>query len=294
MASSGLTNIGAYQLMALIRAGHTCEIWDVQSASDGTRWGMKLLPAGEKHTREQVAFLKHEYQVGRILDHERVISTYEYGSGRLGSFIIMELFKHPNLKQQIFSGSPRIAYLLETIVREAAEGLSYLHEQGWIHCDIKPDNFLVDHEGHVRLIDFNLAVRRKSALARMFSSKSKIQGTMSYMSPEQIRGQSLDARSDIYGFGCMLYELAGGRMPFTGVNSNDLLNKHLKSKALPLTVGNDNITEPFAQLVARMMAKKPANRPATMDEILAEMSGIQIYRRRPEPPQEDDVREMGK
>jgi len=294
VASSGITNIGSYQLMALIRAGHNCEIWDVQSASDGVRWGMKLLPTGEKHTREQVAFLKHEYQVGRILDHEHVITTYEYGSGRLGSFIIMELFKHPNLKQQMYSGAPRIAYLLETIVLEAAEGLSYLHKQGWIHCDIKPDNFLIDHEGHVRLIDFNLAVRRKSALARMFSSKPKIQGTKSYMSPEQIRGQTLDARSDIYGFGCMLYELAGGRMPFTGVNSNDLLNKHLKTKALPLTVGNENITEPFAQLVARMIAKKPADRPATMGEFLAEVSAIQIYRRRPEPPREDDVHEMDK
>jgi serine/threonine protein kinase len=176
---------------------------------------------------------------------------------------------------------------LERIIREAAEGLSYLHKQGWIHRDVKPDNFLVDPDGHIRLIDFNLAQRRKGALARMLGGKSKIQGTMSYMSPEQIRGQAIDERTDIYSFGCMLYELAGGRFPFTGVSSNELLNKHLKSKAPPVTAANNNLTTPFADLLAWMIEKKPQDRPDTMDDVLISLRAMRIFRRQPIPPPVD-------
>ena len=121
----------------------------------------------------------------------------------------MELFAAPNLKQWINQGSrgARAAWPASSSAK-AAEGLAYFHSQGWIHRDIKPDNFLMNPKGDVKLIDFALAVRRKGGLARLFAGKTKVQGTRSYMSPEQIRGQPLDERADIYSFGCMVYEAA--------------------------------------------------------------------------------------
>ena len=113
--------------------------------------------------------------------------------------------------------------------------MQYLHEQGWIHRDIKPDNFLVNEEGDVKLIDFALAARERKGLGKLFG-RTKVQGTRSYMAPEQIRGKGLDARTDIYSFGCMLYELVSGRLPFTGVSPEELLRKHLYAPIPVLTV----------------------------------------------------------
>jgi len=246
---------------------------------------MKLLPAGALHTREQIGFLKHEHSVGILLDHPCVIKTYELGVARSGSFIIMELFKYPNLKQRLSQGTGAIAYQLETIIENAAAGLAHLHSRGWIHRDLKPDNFLVDDEGDVRLIDFNLARRIKKGLAKILSGKEKIQGTKSYMSPEQIRGQTQEERSDIYSFGCVLYEMLSGRAPFTGVNANELLTKHLRSIPSPLEMHNDNVNPPFARLIERMLAKQPDDRPASVEDFLSEMKSIPVFRRRPKAPQ---------
>jgi len=251
---------------------------------------MKWLPAGKLHTREQIGFLKHEYSVGILLDHPSVIKTYELGAVRAGSFIIMELYKYPNLKQRLSPGPLAIAHQLETIIENAATGLTHLHSKGWIHRDLKPDNFLIDDEGEVRLIDFNLARRIKKGLAKILGGKEKIQGTKSYMSPEQIRGELQDERSDIYGFGCVIYEMISGRAPFTGVNANDLLTKHLRSNPSPLEMHNDNVSPPFARLVERMLAKKPDDRPSTVEDFLIEMKATPIFRLRPKAPQPESSR----
>ena len=102
----------------------------------------------------------------------------------------MELFKTPNLKQQIHEHLDSLHWRLDTILIECAEALEHMHRQGWVHRDIKPDNFLVDENNHIRLIDFTLSMKIKTGLGKMFGGKTPVQGTHSYMSPEQIRGQA--------------------------------------------------------------------------------------------------------
>ncbi len=133
-------------------------------------------------------------------------------------------------------------------------------------------------QGEVKLIDFALAVKKKGGLARLFSTKSKIQGTRSYMSPEQIRGQTLDQRADLYSFGCMVYELLGGKPPFTGSTTNELLNKHLRSAIPPLQGSNRNVSDEFAALAKSMLAKDPDQRPDSMADFLREMRGIPLFK----------------
>jgi serine/threonine protein kinase len=244
----------------------------------GERLAIKLLAGEAVKDREEVAFLKHESQVGRGLDHPYVIKIYDFGTDHDCVYLSMEMFAALNLKQWILQGIEALAPLAGEFVRKAAEGLSYFHSQGWIHRDIKPDNYLMKANGDVKLIDFALAVRRKGGLARMFSGKSKVQGTRSYMSPEQIRGQSVDQRADIYSFGCMVHELVGGKPPYTGSTTNELLNKHLRSPIPPLQASNRNVSDNFAQLVRHMLAKKPAERPASMADVLAEMRNMQVFK----------------
>ncbi len=270
--------VGSFRLLNLIRAGKTCEVWEVMNDSKGERLAIKLLRGEASRDREEVAFLKHESEVGRTLDHPQVIKIFGFGKDRDNVYLSMELFAAPNLKQLINQGVESLAPLAGECIRKSAEGLSYFHSQGWIHRDVKPDNFLMNPHGDVKLIDFALAARPKRGLARLFSLKSKIQGTRSYLSPEQIRGQSLDERADIYSFGCMIHELLGGKPPYTGNSTNDLLTKHLRAPIPPLQAANRNVSDDFAHLVRRLLAKKPEERPQSMADFLSEFRHVEVFK----------------
>ncbi len=284
--ANGREFVGPYRMFHLIRAGALFEIWAVQPVAESVPYAMKWLPPGAYHSRAAAAELKHEFAVGKSLDHPSIIDTIDFGTGKDGTYLIMELFKTPNLKQQIHDGAERLHYRLEEILAEAARSLDYMHDQGWVHRDIKPDNYLANEENKVRLIDFNLTQKIKKGLSKIFGGKGKVQGTYSYMSPEQIRGQTLDERADIYSFGCMVYELLTGKLPFTGISSSDLLNKHLKAKPPNLCMLNKNIQPEFADLVHRMLAKNPADRPESLKTFLLDMKKGRCFHIKPKklPP----------
>ena len=286
--SAGREFVGPYRMFHLIRAGTLCEIWAVQPVAKNVAYAMKWLPPGAQHTRSASAELKHEYSVGKTLDHPSIIKTVDLGAGKDGTYLVMELFKTPNLKQQIHAGADKLHYRIEAILSEAAQALDYIHEQGWIHRDIKPDNYLVNDENHVRLIDFNLTQKIKKGFSRLLGGKRKVQGTYSYISPEQIRGQPLDERADIYSFGCMTYELISGKLPFTGTSSNELLNKHLKAKPTNLCMLQKNVQPEFSDLVHRMLAKNPADRPESLKEFLLDLQKGRCFHIRPKPPESEE------
>lgn len=268
MATSSQT-FGPYRLVSLISAGNVCRIWEVVRQSDHQRLAMKLLAPGARHTKSEIAYLRHEFRVASDLDHPNVLPIHDFQTGGQGSWLVMEFFPHPNLKQRLQKQGPaELAPQVKAIVEGAASGLAHMHERGWIHRDVKPHNFLVSAEGRVKLIDFALARRKKNAIARLFSGKGKVQGTPSYMSPRQIRGLPVDERADVYSFGCMLFELITGSPPFTGSTTNELLNRHLKSAPPSLRAQAPNVTVEFAKLVARMLAKEPDERPRSMLEFL--------------------------
>jgi len=273
--------VGSLRLLNLIRSGKTCEVWEVINDLTSERLALKLLTGDAAKNREEVGYLKHESQVGAGLDHPNVIKIFNFGSDRDAVYLAMELFPSPNVKQIINQGADAIAPLAEQFIHKSAEGLAYFHSRGWVHRDIKPDNYLMRTDGSVKLIDFALAVRPKKGLARLFAGKSKIQGTRSYMSPEQIRGQMVDQRADIYSYGCMVFEVLGGKPPYTGTSTNDLLNKHLRAAVPPIQAANRNVSDGFADLVRRTLAKKPEDRPNSMADFLGELRGTPVYKVRP-------------
>jgi serine/threonine protein kinase len=275
---SPVDHVGPFRLLNLIRAGKACEVWEVLNDATGERRAIKLLSGEAARNREEVAFLKHEQQVARGLDHPNVIKIHEFRSDRDFACLTMELFSSPNLKQWILRGVDALAPLAYDAIRKAGEGLEYFHSHGWIHRDVKPDNFLMNECGDVKLIDFALAVRVKKGLARLLATKSKIQGTRSYMSPEQIRGQPLDPRADLYSFGCMVYEILTGKPPYTGTSTNELLNKHLRAPVPPMQAFNRNVSDDFAQLARQLVAKNPDERPDSMADFLRAMHSIKLFK----------------
>ena len=281
--------VGKYRLFHLIRGGRFYEIWAVRPPAENTVYAMKWLPKGEHYVREHINGLKHEYQVGSSVDHPGVIKTYEFDNTSNGAYMLLELFKVPNLKQQIISGGyKKLHHRARQILAGCAAGLAHMHEKGWIHRDIKPDNYLVRDDDAVKLIDFNLARKPAGGLSKLFGGKMDIAGTHSYMSPEQIRGQSQDVRADVYSFGCMVHEFFTGKPPFTANSPNELLQRHLSSKPQPLTVFDKNITPEFATYVQRLMAKDLKDRPANMKDVLMELKTQKMFYNAPQPPSATD------
>jgi len=271
--------LGPYRLLNVVHTGPTSQIW--QAYDDGRKCfaAVKTLLEDYRRKRQYVAYLRWEYKVGFPLACERIIRIYEFAHDRGVPYLAMEWFAGMTMKQRLRQGVEAIAAQVPKIAVQAAEGLAYFNAQGWVHRDIKPENFLVADDGDVKLIDFALARRSGRLLGRLFSPRSRVQGTKSYMSPEQIRGKPLDERADIYSLGCTLYELIAGRPPFTGTSVKELLNRHLKAPPPPLEAANRRVTPEFSQLIGWAMAKSPTDRPRSSEEFCERIRQTAVFRR---------------
>ena len=277
--------LGPYRLTRLIRLGSTCQVWEAIRDDGQKRYALKVLRPEQRGNKEEIAFLKHEYDIATSLNHKHIIKIVEYKTDAETPFIVMELFSEINLKQAMRRGPEPISYQLGHIIEQASEALYYFHSKGYVHCDIKPDNFLLSKDWEVKLIDFTISRKLKTGISKLFGgNKKKAEGTRSYMSPEQIRGLELDQRSDIYSMGCMLYELCTGKAPYTGNTPNDLLSKHLSASPPSALVVNDNITPEFNNLVKKLLSKKPEDREQTMWDVLKQMRATPIFKRPPRIP----------
>jgi serine/threonine protein kinase len=275
--------MGSYRLVRLIRVGHTCQVWEAAKTDETTRYVLKVLRPDLRKNKEEIAWFKNEFECGKSLKHKNIIKIYEFSVESEVPYLVMEHFEHPNLKLWL-RDLTQVAHLSSKIIEQGAEALFYMHGEGWVHRDVKPDNFLVSNEGVVKLIDFAISQKMKSGIAALFSFGSKIQGTRSYMSPEQIRGKNLDARADIYSYGCVLFELLTAKTPFTGTTADELLSKHLSAPIPSVQSQNDNVTPEFANLIRKMMAKRPADRPATMWDFLKEFRSMRVFKVVPKAP----------
>ncbi len=277
--------IGPYRLARLIRVGNSCAVWEAVKEPDGGRFALKVLRQDLREDRKEISFLKHEYDVAFKLSHPNIIRIFEFNTEGDLAYLVLELYSEQNMKQSLRLGVDAWAYFVPKIVEQAAEALFHVHQQGWVHCDIKPDNLLVSPEGDVKLIDFTIAERVGKSMSGFWGfGKKPIRGTRSYMSPEQIRGTRLDPRSDIYSLGCVVFELLGGRPPYTGVNPDELLEKHLNAAIPTVQVLNNNVTQEAADLVRRMMAKKQNQRPDTMWEFVKEFRTVRLFKKLPRKP----------
>lgn len=280
--------IGSYRMVRLIRVGQSAEVWEAVSSMDNSRVALKVLMPDYRTDRDTIAYLKHEFEVGEKLDHPNIIKIHEYVLDRGIPFLVMEFFNSKNLKLILREGIEHIGYRAPEVIEQAAAGLSHLHEKGWIHRDVKPDNFLLNDKDEVKLIDLALAQNPKGFFARLFSGKSKIQGTRSYISPEQIRGKKVGFQADIYSFACMVFELVAGKAPFTASTPDELLLKHLKAPIPALQSVAPNVTPEFSNLIMKTMSKEIDVRPSTMKNFLKEFNSMRVYRtgKKPKPPSE--------
>ncbi|MBN1395406.1 MAG: serine/threonine protein kinase [Pirellulales bacterium] len=274
--------LGPYRLLNIVHTGHASLIWQAYDDDKQRIVGVKTLHEADYGNREQINFLRREYTIGQGLHHPNVVEIYPVQWDSRQPYFAMEWFSSPNLKQRLNQGGrDKLAPFFANIVEQSCRALSYLHNQGWVHCDVKPDNFLLSDDGELKLIDFALAKRAKRGVAKWLTPKAKPQGTKSYISPEQLRGQTLDGRADLYSLACMMHELLAGKPPFTGTSANDLLNKQIRSLPPPLEALNSNVTPEFTALIRRAMSKNREHRSKTVDDFLMEFRMIRVFKIQP-------------
>ena len=262
--------LGSLKLVRQLGAGKHCQIWEAVDGSTPSPVAVKVVEPEMAHDAGQRRLLEHELKVATGLTHPGLIRIDRLGNEAGLPLLVMELFPHANLKRQVAAGVEQLAPRLQRIAMETAIALDHMHARGWVHSDVKPDNILAAADGKVKVIDFAIASRRPGLLGSLWSGQ-QAQGSPSYIAPEQIRGGKVDPRADVYSLGCTFYELVTGEVPYTGVTTNDLLNKHVSAPVPAVTLHKPSFPTAAARLISRMMAKQPADRPSSMQDVIAEI-----------------------
>jgi serine/threonine protein kinase len=273
--------IEGYRLAKHMATGQSSQVWEVVELSSHRHFAMKLLLPEKVSSPEHRRTLFHEADVAQKLTHPNIIRIVKVIRDQQNPCFVMEFFPAGSLKARLLAKQQDfLRERMLDLLKQAATALAFTNAKGWVHRDVKPDNFLANSAGELRLIDFALATRvqKPSLLSKLFGKKQKTMGTRSYMSPEQILAQPLDGRADVYSFGATCYELVTGRPPFRGASSDDLLKKHLREKPVEPNSFNPDLTDEFSGLVVRMLAKKREDRPRDFHEILMALRGMKVFK----------------
>lgn len=281
----GEDKIGNYKYVRTLLQGQNSTVMEVVQDGSGRRFAMKqLLPSRAEDPAERRAF-EFEAKLGMDLSHPNLIRVYDYVKDKHQPYFVMDFFPSEQLRL-VLNKTDKYAWLkprLHKILRQTATALAYMHDRGWVHRDIKPENIIVNKTAEARLIDYALAMKIRSGLGKLFGGKVKRQGTLSYISPEQLRCEAPAATADIYSFGITCYELACGRQPFRANTPGELLQKHMSEVPSPPTVYNKEISQEYADLVLKMIRKKAKDRPQSMQEFLSQFSRVRIFKGDPDP-----------
>jgi serine/threonine protein kinase/Tfp pilus assembly protein PilF len=270
------STISHYRITERLGAGGMGVVYRAGDMNLQRDMALKFLPdelAADPGARKR---LVKEAQAASRLNHPNIATIYEVDESHGTPFIAMELVNGESLKDVLRRGPLPPQKLLE-IARQIAEGLHEAHQGGILHRDIKPGNIMVDTKGRVKILDFGLAAltgqeRKPGEPEENFITRTATQwstgGTVPYMSPEQLRGESADVRSDIFSFGAMLYECLTGQLPFPGETSIDIMQAILRRPHTPVRTRVPDISSEWEDLVARCLAKAPEQRPQSMAEVL--------------------------
>jgi len=285
--SLGLGYIGPFRLLEIVNRGQSCCLWRAYDDEKREFVGIKTLLEEKSRESGQAKLLEHEYKVASHFSHPNLITIFHYARHNKVPYIGMEWFSAVNLKVWINRGYASYCEYLPKIMNQMTQALAYQHNQGWVHRDVKPDNYLFSPQtGEIKMIDFALARKITPDYMKWFTLKGKIQGTASYMPPEQIQRLPPTPSADIYSLGCTIYELLTTRLLFTADTLNDLLNKHISAVPPSAQQRNKNVTPEFAELLKMMLAKKPQERPKNTQELLRLLQTVRPFRR---PPSGEDV-----
>ena len=277
------TQLGRYEIRSLIGAGGMGEVYLAHDTSLNRKVALKVLPAEVATNQDRMRRFKQEATSAASLNHPNIAHIYEIGEAEGLNYIAMEYVEGTTLRTKIHHEHEELPKLLR-VLQHVAEGLAKAHDSGIVHRDLKPDNIMITSDGHAKVLDFGLAKLVESQTSTgseeptilQHSTPGLILGTMGYMSPEQAQGKTreIDHRSDIFSFGCILFEAITGQKAFAGKDQIEVLNKIIREPAPPLAAFNPNAPADLQRIVRRCLAKDPDERYQTIKDVAIELKEV--------------------
>ncbi len=279
------TRLGYYEIRSRLGAGGMGEVYLAQDTRLHRKVALKILPADLASNNDRMRRFEQEAIAAAALNHPNIAHIYEIGEHDDTHFIAMEFIDGQTLGELIHHTQTDLAKLLRHL-QHVAGGLAKAHAAGIVHRDLKPDNIMITSDNHAKILDFGLAkliepqhaarvdsdVREvATAILEQRSTPGMILGTAGYMSPEQAQGKTIDQRSDIFSFGCILFEAVTGHKAFEGKDPIDTLNKIIREPAPQIFDFRSDAPNHLQRIVRRCLAKDPEDRYQTIKDVAIEL-----------------------
>ena len=254
-----------YRLANRLGAGGMGEVYAAEDTKLGRRIALKILQPDLAGDPLRLERFRREARAVAALNHPNIVTIHSVEEDRGIHFLTMELVEGETLRQRLRRGGLALAELLELAV-PLADAVGAAHERGITHRDLKPENVMVTRDGRVKVLDFGLARLRERAVAvdsqavTFLTEAGTVMGTAAYLSPEQAMGREVDARSDIFSLGIVLFEMATGRHPFAGASAAEIISAILRDKPAPVTERNAALPDPLGRIIGRCLEKNPEHR----------------------------------
>jgi WD40 repeat protein len=280
------SRLGPYEVLAPLGAGGMGEVYRARDARLERSVALKVLPESLSIEKERLSRFEKEARSASALNHPNIVTIYEIGTSDGTSYIAMELVEGKTLRELLHSGALPLRRLLP-VAAQVADGLAKAHEAGIVHRDLKPENVMVTRDGLVKILDFGLAkltqsgeeVGGESELPTMTKATEPgtILGTVGYMSPEQASGRELDARSDQFSFGSILYEMGTGKRAFELGTKVQTLSAIIADEPEAVGRANPKLPANFCWIVERCLAKEPEGRYAATRDLARDLATLRDH-----------------
>ena len=257
-----------YEIIAPLGAGGMGEVWRARDTRLNREVAVKVLPASFAQDTDRLLRFEQEALATSALNHPNILTVYDIGDQEGAPYIVAELLEGEELSELIKQGAIITRKAID-YARQVAEGLTAAHAKGVIHRDLKPENLFVTTDGRVKILDFGLAKLRPQQIGgidkdaptqKRITDPGVIMGTVGYMSPEQVRGQETDHRSDIFAFGVILYEMLTGQRAFRGDSAIEVMNAILKEEPPDFGETKERISPQLEMIVRRCLEKQSERR----------------------------------
>ncbi|HEY3941683.1 MAG TPA: Stk1 family PASTA domain-containing Ser/Thr kinase [Acidimicrobiales bacterium] len=258
-----------YELTHLIARGGMAQVYRARDRLLDRPVALKVLFPELSVDRAFVERFRREAQAAANLSHPNIVPVFDWGEDDGTYFIVMEFIDGRPLSALLRSTGPLAPARAAGVGAKVADALSYAHRHGVVHRDVKPGNVLMTEDGQVKVTDFGIA--RAINTEESLTQTGAVMGTAAYFSPEQAEGFGVDARSDIYSLGVVLYEMVAGRTPFVGDSPVAVASKHVREPAPPITDFNPQVPPALEAVIAKAMAKSPDLRYSTAEELRADL-----------------------
>ncbi|HKP86760.1 MAG TPA: protein kinase, partial [Blastocatellia bacterium] len=277
--------IGHYKVMALLGRGGMGEVYLAEDTRLGRRVALKLLPAYFTGDEQRLARFQREARAASALNHPNIITIFEIGQSESIHYISAEHIEGETLRQRLSNARMSVTEALDVAI-QAASALAAAHEAGIIHRDIKPENVMLRPDGYVKVLDFGLAKLAEGkysgqssapTMANISTDSGIVMGTASYMSPEQARGQKVDARTDIFSLGVVLYEMIAGRQPFEGETAPVVISLILGSEPTPLARYSNEVPQSLEWIITKSLTKNRDERYQTAKDLLVDLKRVRKH-----------------